>query len=331
MFKKIAIIGNGGMGTALSIILSYNKLSVVMWSHDVDELSQMRKAGENEKYLRGYKLPDDLQLQGDDSKIFTDVDMIISAVPCQYTRGVWQRLKQYYPAWIPVVSVTKGIENKTLLRTSQILDEVLGGYVPVCALSGPTIADELACKLPATACASSCDKQLAKKVQHAVSVPWFRVYTNTDLVGVELAGATKNVIAIAAGIIDGCGLGDNAKAALVSRGLAEISRLGVAMGAEARTFYGLAGLGDLVTTCISPHGRNRSFGQRIGSGQSAAEAASATCSVVEGASTCESVIALAERYNVEMPIAKAVYQVIFEDKPVEDAIKDLMLRRLKAE
>ena len=198
-------------------------------------------------------------------------------------------------------------------------------------LSGPTIADELARKLPATACAAAGDEQLAKDIQCTFNCSWLRVYTNTDIVGVELAAACKNTIAIAAGIIDGIGAGDNAKAALLCRGLAEITRLGVACGAKAQTFAGLTGLGDLVTTCISPKGRNRSFGERIGKGQTVEMAQRATVSVIEGIATCKSVIALAERYNVEMPITQAVYEVLFENKPVRTAIADLMKRRLKAE
>jgi glycerol-3-phosphate dehydrogenase (NAD(P)+) len=236
--------------------------------------------------------------------------------------------------------VAKGIENETLLRPTQILADVL--HSPhkhkerdrrgkLAVLSGPTIADELARKLPATACAAAADEALAKQVQRTFSVSWFRVYTNTDIVGVELAGAMKNIIAIAAGIIDGTGAGDNAKAALLTRGLAEIARLGIAMGAQPQTFSGLTGLGDLVTTCISPTGRNRSFGERIGKGQTVDQAQHVNESVVEGIATCKSVVALARRHDIEMPITRAVYEVLFENKPVKKAIEDLMRRQLKAE
>lgn len=230
-----------------------------------------------------------------------------------------------------IVSVAKGIENDTLLRPTQILADVLGNGISFAALSGPTIADELARKLPATACVACSDQTLAKKVQQTLSLPCFRVYTNSDIVGVELAGAMKNVIAIAAGIIDGIKAGDNAKAALLSRGLAEISRLGIAMGARPETFAGLAGLGDLVTTCISPKGRNRSFGERVGKGQTVTQAEKVTDSVIEGIATCKSVVALAARYNIEMPITQAVYKVLFEKKSVQQAITDLMTRELKSE
>ena len=270
-------------------------------------------------------------IEAADERVMVGGELIVSAVPCQYMRDVWGRLARHVPADVPIVSVAKGIENDTLLRPTEIIADVLGGHVARAALSGPTIADELARRLPATACAAAEDESLARKIQYTFTCPWLRVYTNTDLIGVELAGAMKNVIAIAAGIIDGAGAGDNAKAALLARGLAEITRLGLAMGAQEHTFSGLTGLGDLVTTCISPKGRNRSLGERIGRGQTLEQAQGATDSVVEGISTCESVVALADRYDVEMPITQAVYDVLFRDKPVQAAIEDLMSRRLKAE
>ena len=304
-----------------------------MWGYDRRQLAETEKSRENKKFLPGYKLPEALVFEPDDKKITAGADLLICAVPCQYIRRVFTRLKNYVPENVPIVSVTKGIENETLLRPTQIIADVLGEKQTTryAVLSGPTIADELARKLPATACAASEDESLARDIQHTFNCPWLRVYTNTDIVGVELAAACKNIIAIAAGIIDGIGAGDNTKAALLTRGLAEITRLGVAMGARPQTFAGLAGLGDLVTTCISPKGRNRSFGERVGEGQTVESAQAATESVVEGVATCESVVALAHRYNIEMPITQAVYEVLFEDKPVRKAIADLMSRQLKAE
>jgi len=366
MFKDISIIGDGGMGTVLAILLCEKKpadsgqrladrkrklnairdaqsaIRVKMWGYDREQLAQIARDRENKKFLPGYKLPEALVFEPDDQRIMDGAELIVSAVPCQYMRRVWSRLKNYVPQGVPIVSVAKGIENDTLLRPTQILADVLdekrgtndeGRGTRFAVLSGPTIADELARKLPATACAAASDEALAKEIQHTFSdgVPWLRVYTNTDVVGVELAAACKNIIAIAAGIIDGTGAGDNAKAALLTRGLAEITRLGVTMGARQQTFAGLTGLGDLVTTCISPKGRNRSFGERVGKGQTVQQAQNATESVVEGIATCKSVVALAGRFNVEMPITQAVYEVLFEDKPVQTAIADLMQRRLKAE
>jgi len=342
MFKNISIIGDGGMGSVLAMLLCEKGIATRMWGYDHRQLEQIKKNRENKKFLPGYKLPRELVFEADDQRIMAGADLIVSAVPCQFMRRVWNRLKDYVPQDIPIVSVAKGIENDTLLRPTQILADVLGEKrrtrderqeMRFAVLSGPTIADELARRLPATACAAAKDESLAKEIQHTFSdgVPWLRVYTNTDIVGVELAGAMKNIIAIAAGIIDGTGAGDNAKAALLTRGLAEITRLGVRMGAREQTFAGLTGLGDLVTTCISPKGRNRSFGERVGKGQTAEQAQRATESVVEGFATCKSVVALAERYNVEMPITQAVYEVLFENKPVRTAIEDLMKRQLKAE
>jgi len=326
------------MGTVLGMLLVNKGTAARIWGYDRQQLEEIAANRENRKFLSGYKLPKELEFEHDDKRVMSGVDLIVSAVPCQFMRQIWNRLKEHVPEDVPIVSVAKGIENETLLRPTEILAEVLNdkgeaGNGRLAVLSGPTIADELARKLPATACAASRNEALAKKIQRTFSenVPWFRVYTNTDIVGVELAGAMKNVIAIAAGIIDGAGAGDNAKAALLTRGLAEIKRLGIAMGARPQTFSGLTGLGDLVTTCISPTGRNRSFGERIGKGQTIEQARGANESVVEGITTCESVIALAERYNVEMPITQAVYKVLFENKPVQIAITDLMTRRLKAE
>jgi len=319
------------MGTVLAMLLCEKQISVKMWGYDAQQLNEIATEGENTKFLPGYKLPSSLKFQADDSAIMADADLIVSAVPCQFMRGIWSRLKSNASSGVPIVSVAKGIENETLLRPSQILQQVLGDNVKAVALSGPTIADELARKLPAVACAACSDEDLAKKVQQTFSIEWLRVYSNTDIVGVELAGAMKNVIAIAAGVIDGIGAGDNAKAALLSRGLAEITRLGVAMGAKPETLSGLTGMGDLVTTCISPKGRNRSFGERIGKGLSVDDAIGSTKSVVEGVATCKSVMGLSGKYKVEMPIAQAIHEVLFKDKTVADAISGLMGRQLKSE
>lgn len=338
MFRNISIIGDGGMGTVLGMLLCEKGIGARMWGHDAEQLARIERDRENSQFLPGYKLPAELVFEPDDGRIMSGADLIVSAVPCQYTRRVWSRLRNHVPDGVPIVSVTKGIENETLLRPTEIIASCVQRDTQHAArstryavLSGPTIADELARKLPATACAASTNAKLAKQIQATFSVPWFRIYTNSDLLGVELAGALKNVIAIAAGIIDGTGAGDNAKAALLTRGLAEITRLGIAMGARPQTFSGLTGLGDLVTTCISPTGRNRAFGERIGRGQTAEQAQNATQSVVEGVATCRSIVALSRRYNVEMPITRAIYEVLFESKPVGEAIAELMTRRLKAE
>jgi glycerol-3-phosphate dehydrogenase (NAD(P)+) len=346
VFERISIIGDGAMGTVLSMILCGKGFDVRLWGHDADLLARTAASGENTDFFPGYPLPESLVIKADDSRIFDGAQLVVSAVPCQFTRGVWQRLKRFMPGGVPVVSVTKGIENRTLLRPSMVISEVLssgGGDLSrvYAVLSGPTIADELARSLPATACLACRDIELAGAFQQVFSTGWFRVYTNSDLVGVELAGALKNVIAIAAGIIDGTGAGDNAKAALLTRGLAEITRLGLACGAMEKTFSGLAGLGDLVTTCISPRGRNRSFGERLGrlslacgdsgSGGVVEGAISGSRAVIEGIATCRSVVDLARCQGVDMPITSAVHAVLFEKKSVRAAFSGLMERRLRAE
>jgi glycerol-3-phosphate dehydrogenase (NAD(P)+) len=339
MFRNISIIGDGGMGTVLGVLLVEKKIPTRIWGYNRRQLAQIAKNRENKKFLPGHKLPKTLKFEPDDRRIMAGADLLIIAVPCQYIRSVLSRLKVHIPPDVPVVSVAKGIENGSLLRPTQIIAEVLNpansrqgtANSTIAALSGPTIADELIRKLPATACVAARDKKLAKQLQQTFSSVYFRIYTNTDITGVELAGAMKNIIAIAAGIIDGTGFGNNAKAALLTRGLAEITRLGLACGARQETFAGLTGLGDLITTCFSPKGRNRSFGERIGKGQTTRQAEAATESVVEGVATCKSVVALARRYNIEMPITRAVYDVLFKDKPVHKAIEQLMKRRLKAE
>jgi glycerol-3-phosphate dehydrogenase (NAD(P)+) len=329
--KNISIIGDGAMGSVCAMMLCQKRYAVRMWGYDAKQLEEIKNRKENFKFLPGCKLPDELVFESQDSEIFKNADLIVSAVPCQYMRSVFIRLKKHFSSDVPIVSVTKGVENGTLLRPSRILADVLGGDVKVVALSGPTIADELMRKLPATATAACENEQLAKIVQDVFTTPYFRIYRNADIVGVELAGAMKNVIAIAAGIIDGIKAGDNAKAALLCRGLAEITRLGVALGAKEQTFAGLSGLGDLVTTCISPLGRNRTFGQRIGAGQSVSDALGATASVVEGAATCKSIVDLAKTRRIDMPITESVYQILFCGKGVSEAIEELMKRKLKAE
>lgn len=331
MIQRIAMIGDGAMATVSSILLAGKGYHVTMWGYFDQHIQEMVQDQENRRFLPGVRIPPQVRLTANDAAAFDGADLVVSAVPCQYMRGVWQRLKPHVPAGLPIVSVAKGIENDTLLRPTQIIADVLGLDRPLAALSGPSIAAELARCLPATVVASSTDQHFASTVQQAFSTNWFRVYTNTDIVGVELAGATKNVIALAAGAVDGLGAGDNAKSALLARGLVEITRLGVAMGAQRETFFGLAGLGDLVTTCISPHGRNRTAGERIGRGERVADVLESIESVVEGVPTTKSVMQLAGRAGIEMPITRAIYQILFEDKDVIDAISDLMSRSPKPE
>jgi glycerol-3-phosphate dehydrogenase (NAD(P)+) len=290
---------------------------------------------EQTRLLPGVRVPGNVRLTANDSQCFAGATLILSAVPTQFMRSAWKRLSPHVPAEVPIISVAKGIENATLMRPTQVIGDALGVTRgkprALAALSGPNIAGEIARYLPATAVAASDDADLAVRVQNVLSTQWFRVYTNPDVIGVELAGATKNVIAIAAGIVDGLAAGNNAKAALVTRGLVEITRLGVAMGARPDTFNGLAGVGDLITTCVSPEGRNRTVGERIGKGQKLENILATMDSVAEGVPTTRSVMELARRHNVEMPITEAVHAVLFEGKDVLQALTDLMTREPKPE
>ncbi len=329
------IVGDGAMATVCARILADNGFAVRLWSAFEGNADEMRNTGRNDKFLPGVSLPEDIEITTDPDKAFAETVMAVSAVPTQFTRSVWERLRQSCPSGLPICSVTKGIENKTLLRPSEILRDVLDGSPegdrPVAALSGPSIAAEVARKLPATVVVASENEKIARRAQQTFATAYFRVYTNTDIVGVEIAAATKNVIAIAGGVLDGLRAGDNAKAALLTRGLVEITRLGTAMGGRRETFSGLAGLGDLVTTCISPHGRNRSFGEAIGRGMKTKQIVEETQSVVEGIATTTSVMELADRNGIEMPITKAVHAVIFEGQDPTKAIAELMTRPPKAE
>jgi glycerol-3-phosphate dehydrogenase (NAD(P)+) len=314
-----------------------------MWGAFEESIERLLQDREQRRLLPGVKVPDTVHLTANDNQCFDGCTMVLSAIPTQYMRGVWKRLAPYVPDDVPIVSVAKGIENESLLRPTQVIGDVLWGRhggtearrhegeTRLVALSGPNIAAELARYLPGTAVAASSDEDVAQRVQAAFATQWFRVYTNNDVTGVELAGATKNVIAIAAGILDGLAAGNNAKAALVTRGLVEITRLGVAMGAREATFDGLAGIGDLITTCVSPEGRNRTVGEQIGKGRKLDDVLSKMDSVAEGVTTTKSVMQLARRFDVEMPITEAVHAVLFEGKDAIHALTDLMTREPKPE
>ena len=332
--RTIAIVGDGAMGTVCAIMLAENGHPVRLWSAFADAAVEMARTRENRRFLPGCVLDERIEVTGDDSQALRGAGLVLSAVPTQFMRAVWQRLGPHCPPRVGICSVTKGIENGTLLRPTQILQDVLdGGRIdrPVAALSGPSIAPEVARRLPASVAVASNHPALADRVQGLLKRPYFRVYTNRDMVGLEIAGATKNVIAIAAGILDGLAAGDNAKAALGTRGLAEIARLGGKMGGRAETFFGLAGVGDLITTCTSPIGRNRSFGQAVGQGKPVQQALAEAHGVVEGVATTASVVELAAREGVEMPITAAVHDILFAACPPAEAIAHLMARPLKAE
>lgn len=328
--RRATIIGDGAMGTVCGLVLAGRGIDVRLWGCFPEQIEVMARDRQNKRFLPGYDFPGTFSVTSDAAAAFADTQLIVSAVPCQFVRQVWSDLAATYPSGVPVVSVTKGIENTTLLRATQIISEILG-EVPLVVLSGPSIATEVADGLPCTVVSACDDLAMAELVQRTFSTRTLRVYTNADLLGVELAGATKNVVALAAGVIDGLGAGDNAKAALITRGLVEITRLGVAMGAHAETFQGLAGVGDLVTTCVSPVGRNRSAGERIGRGVPVAEVIASTPSVIEGIPTTRSVAQLAHEFHVQMPITSAIYDVLFEGMRPQSAIDELMVRQLRHE
>ncbi len=362
MGERVTILGDGAMATVCSILLTQGGHEVTMWGAFEESIERLIQDREQRRLLPGVKVPEKVRLTANDDDCFAGCTMVLSAVPTQYMRGVWKRLAKHLPPGVPIVSVAKGIENESLLRPTQVIAEEVGcvggkdarienralriaqetttpssilqplsSPHPLVALSGPNIAAELARYLPGTAVAASNDEEVGRRVQAAFATQWFRVYTNNDLTGVELAGATKNVIAIAAGILDGLSAGNNAKAALVTRGLVEITRLGIAMGAREATFDGLAGIGDLITTCVSPEGRNRTVGEQIGKGRKLADVLSTMDSVAEGVTTTKAVMALAQRHDVEMPITEAVHAVLFEGKDAIHALTDLMTREPKPE
>ncbi len=335
MPEHITILGDGAMATVCSILLTQGGHEVTMWGAFEESIERLLQNREQSRLLKGVRVPQNVRLTANDAECFDRCTIILSAIPTQHMRSVWSRLCRHVPKGISITSVAKGIEVETLLRPTQIIADVLSPGVtspwPLAALSGPNIAAEIARYLPATAVAASSDEQLARRVQSVFSTQWFRVYTNPDIIGVELAGATKNIIAIAAGILDGLGAGNNAKAALVTRGLVEITRLGVRLGAQEATFHGLAGQGDLITTCVSPEGRNRTVGEQLGKGRRLDDILAETDSVAEGVPTTRAVHKLAKQLQVEMPITQAVYSVLFEQKDVLHALSDLMTREPKPE
>lgn len=328
--RSVSIIGDGGWGTTLAILLSGKGHKVTLWGA-FPEYAQLVKAKRvNTKFLPGIKIPQEVDITSSLNEAIEAKDIIVLAVPSQYMRSVLTRLTPYKLSGKVFVSVTKGIENKTLKRMSEIEYELLG-KVEICVLSGPSIAHEVAQGSPTTLVASSDNLALAKDIQDVFITDHFRVYANSDIVGVELGGSLKNIIAIAAGISDSLGFGTNAKAALLTRGLVEMARLGVAMGANKDTFYGLSGLGDLTTTCISKYSRNHHFGEEIGKGKSLKEALKETEMVVEGVATTESAYELAKKHKVEMPIIGEIYKVLYENKDPRKGVHDLMTRSPREE
>jgi glycerol-3-phosphate dehydrogenase (NAD(P)+) len=333
---RVAIVGSGQMGLVLAESLACRGVPVRLWGRDPQAAAELSRSRKSPRRLPGFTLPHAVEVTGDDAALFDGATLGVSAVPTQFIRTTWQRLRPVFPDGVPLVSVSKGIENRTLLRPTEVIASATGDDPArprrqMCALSGPTIAAELARHLPATMVAASHSESLCRLVQKLLGSAWLRVYRHDDVVGVEVAGASKNVIAIAAGMVDGLQLGFNAKSALLTRGLAEIARLGAVMGARVDTFFGVAGVGDLATTCFCPQGRNRTCGERLGRGEKLEAILAAMPSVVEGVPTTRSLFQLASERGVEMPITAAVHGIIFGGLAPRDAIAALMGREPKAE
>ncbi|MEO7297725.1 MAG: NAD(P)H-dependent glycerol-3-phosphate dehydrogenase [Verrucomicrobiota bacterium] len=324
---KIVVIGAGAWGTALANLLCENQHEVKLWGHDKIHLEEVAKTRRNKSRLPGIELSRDLKFESDLSKAVPQSECAIIAVPSRFFREIISQFPHYEGM---AVSVTKGIEYDTGLTMSGVLSSVMP-RASASSLSGPTLALEVARNIPAAIVVASHDNAVAQAVQTLFLRPTFRVYTSTDLLGVELGGALKNVIAIAAGMSDGLGFGDNTKAALITRAIAEIRRLGVACGANAETFSGLSGLGDLTVTCFSELSRNRGFGERLGRGESLEKILSSTSSVAEGYPTARSAFRLSKKINVETPIIDEVHAMLYEQKPIRQAVQDLMSRDTKPE
>jgi glycerol-3-phosphate dehydrogenase (NAD(P)+) len=323
---KTAILGAGAMGTLIALVLSGRPgRKVALWGHRTANVDAIDRDRENRRLLPGVPLPDSLLVTDDVRIAVNGADCLVAAIPSAFLRSTLTALAPHIPPDVPVVSVIKGIEASSFHRPSQIIVETLGAR-SIAVLSGPCHAEEAARRLPANLVAASSDWAFADRVRDEFTTDTFRVYTNTDVIGVELAGALKNVLAIAAGICDGLGCGDNAKSALITRGLVEMTRFVVAHGGEAATLTGLAGIGDLITTCISPHGRNRHVGERLGKGETLAAITESMSAIAEGITTCAGVHAIARAKHIEMPIADEVYHVLFNGKPAKDAARDLMHR-----
>jgi glycerol-3-phosphate dehydrogenase (NAD(P)+) len=328
--KKISIIGDGGWGTTLAVYLARQKYAVGLWGAFADNVAQTKKTRENKRFLPGIKIPSQVKLTADIREAISFGDLIVLSTPSEYLADTLIKVRSTDYKDKVFVSVVKGIHPQSFKRNSEIILEHLP-KVKLVVLSGPTIAGELARGIATTAVAACKDIKLAQEVQKIFHSEIFRIYTNTDVVGVEFGGSVKNVIALACGICDGLKLGTNAKAAVLTRGLAEITRLGVTLGGERSTFYGLAGLGDLVTTCFSPSSRNRTVGEALGQGRRIKDILGSMNAVAEGVVTARAVYHLARKKKIEMPIVTEVYRIIFENKPAARAMKDLMGRALKSE
>lgn len=329
---KITVIAAGSWGTALSMVLCENGHDVKVWARGIDQINEINRTRKNEKYLPGIIIPETIEFTSDKTIALKDAEVVLFSVPSQQYKST---LKDFYDNGLItkqsiLVNVSKGIDMDTLETVSQITERIIPG-APFVVLSGPSHAEEVAQKLPTALVSASKSREAAECIQDLFSNDYIRVYTNPDVVGVEISGALKNIIALGAGISDGLGYGDNAKAALITRGIREIAILGIAMGASAETFKGLAGVGDLIVTCTSMHSRNRRCGILLGEGHTLTESIEKVGMVVEGAYTVKAAYALKNKFELEMPITSELYKVLYEDKNAREAVNHLMTRQRKHE
>lgn len=329
----ITVLGAGSWGTTLALLLYSGHHEVTLWTYNSEHARSMQETHYNSDFLPDIPLPNDLVITSDLIKAIEKSDFIVAAIPTQYIRSVFEQLGDVDLSKKIIVNVAKGIENNTLMTISEIIEDCCPTVKPKhqAILSGPSHAEEVSRNIPTAVVAASPSLETAQLVQQTFLTPYFRVYANNDLRGVELGGALKNVIAVAAGISDGIGFGDNTKAALLTRGIVEITRLGVAMGAEQSSFSGLSGIGDLIVTCMSKHSRNRYVGEQIGKGRKLDDIVNEMLMVAEGVATTQSVYELSEQYGIDMPIAAEVYRMLFEGKDPHQATEELMTRDVKVE
>lgn len=328
---KVGILGNGGFGTAMALSLQRSGHAVALWGHDAVYTEQIATTRHNPRYLEGIELPAAIEVTHAAEAALRGADWVLVAVPTQHVRAVLTTVAPALPAAVPLVSLAKGLEQATGCRPTEVIAAVVGAAHPVLALSGPSHAEEIAWQLPTTVVVAGGEESLLRQAQAVLAAPGFRVYRHGDVLGLEVCGALKNVMALAAGMADGLGYGDNAKAAILSRGIVEMTRYGVGLGADPRTFQGLAGVGDLAVTAFSRHGRNRAFGERIGRGETLQQALAASPKVAEGVWTSKVVAAEAQRRNIDMPIAVATARILFDGLPPREAVRELMERDPKAE
>lgn len=326
---KVAFLGAGSFGTALSILIAKKGIEVSIWDRDEEVINNINNHRRNYKYTKEVYIPELVAAYNNIKETVQNCDYIVLAVPSHAIRGLCSKIKEVIPKEAVIISIAKGIEDKSNKRLSQVISEELPN--PVVILSGPSHAEEVLLDIPTTVVVTSVDMSYAEKVQDLFMSPNFRVYTNDDIIGIEIGGSVKNVIALAAGVCDGIGFGDNAKAALMTRGMAEIMRIGEKLGGRAETFSGLTGMGDLIVTCTSMHSRNRRAGILIGKGMKLDDAVKEVGMVVEGVKACKSFYELKEKLNIEMPITHVLYEVLFQGKDPKAGVEELMSRDKKSE